>query len=130
MCACIIGVIKVFKGVKVNSMIYLFIFHTRFSKIKKKLWHPRSHLPGFPAQKERGKRGRERYRSAVGPIGRNSQGNWGLGKSVREREKGRGGAKMLKVRGVKAAAQKWRGKGIGGKGKKSESLCIHLCVCV
>lgn len=64
------------------------------------------------------KRGRERYRSAVVPIGRNSQGNWGLGKSVREREKERGGAKMLKVRGVKATAQKWRGKGIGGKGKK------------
>lgn len=46
-----------------------------------------------------------------------------------EREKGRGGAKTLKVRGVKAAAQKWRGKGIGGKGKKErEFMYTSLCV--
>lgn len=73
----------------------------------------------------------------MGPMGRNSQGNQGLGKSVREREreKGRGGAKMLKVQGVKAAAQKWRGKGIGGKKKRERefmytSLCVRVKECV
>jgi len=101
----------------------MFFFLTNFSKKKRKNY---GILSSRLSERERG---RERYRSAVGPMGRNSQGNWGLGKSVREREKGRGGAKMLKVQGVKAAAQKWRGKGIGGKKKKErEFMYTSLCV--
>ncbi len=64
----------------------------------------------------------------MGPTGRNSQGNQGLGKSFREREKGRGGAKMLRVQGVKAAAQKWRGKGIGERKKEREFMYTSVCV--
>lgn len=110
-------------------MAYLFIFLTRFSKIQlnygiRGLVFQASQL----REREREKRGRESYRSAVRPTGRNSQGNRGLGKSVREREKGRGGAKMLKVQGVKAAAQKWRGKGTGEK-KKRERVYVYICVC-
>ncbi len=32
--ACVIAITKVFKGVKVSSMVYFFIFLTRFSEIQ------------------------------------------------------------------------------------------------
>ncbi len=63
----------------------------------------------------------------MGPTGRNSQGNQGLGMSVREREKGRGGAKMLKVQGVKAAAKNGGGR---ASGERKKRVYIYICVCV
>lgn len=81
-----------------------------------------THLPAESEREREG--GREIYGSAAGPIGRNSQGNKGLGKSVREREKGRGGDKMLRVQGVKQR----RGKGNGAKRKREREFMHTLCV--
>lgn len=74
-------------------------------------------------------RGREIYGSAAGPMGRNSQRNKGLGKSVREREKGRGGDEMhIRVQGVKQRPENGGGRATGQK-ERERVYAYSVCAC-